>query len=221
MRKASYGALFLFASTCFAQVDLDKQTSMSLDVSGYDQQNSTITKVVLGQGVTKAVRIYSEPSHTLLGVIVDSTSMPNPTQTDWWRTTVGALPPRAQLARLPMVEGRSVGLQTLLRPSSDRDLEIYVWGIWPGGEEKDELLVHFSGPRAFQFTVRTGLDPATMRPFFHGRCGDGSGGCGGSCTDCKPNDTLWCCERDDSGCGGRAPGFTRSVLPAHSANSRS
>jgi hypothetical protein len=203
MKQGSWGVLLLlFCCTCLAESNLKPQVTMSMDVSGYDERNSTIIKIVLGPGAMTAVRIYSEPSHTLLGVIVDSASMPDPAGTDWWKSTIGPLSPRAQLARLPLKEGVSIGLQTNLRPPTDEGLDIYVLGIWARGEEKDDLLVHFGGGRVFQFTASSVLDPVTLRPLFLGCCGDSSGGCGGSCVNCKQNETLWCCRQDDWGCSG-------------------
>ena len=196
--------LFLFTARLGAQDTSHLENVMSLGIRGFEERQDLLnTTITVGEGITKAFRIYAEPSHTLLLLAVDATEMSEPRQTLWWRHSIGTdLPSRVAFARVPGLVGKTLNLQSRSYPQSDTHLDIYVYGVWPDGEERDALFGHFYVKRPFSFSYKIGRDPGTMSTLDLFCCGTPPSGCTGDCTtSCKPQDIHSCCEKTEAPCG--------------------
>ena len=180
--------------------DSSSEEKMSLSLSGQKRPNSVVLTLTLGSGITKAVRVYSEPSHTLLGVFVDSES--RVADSDWMAQIET---PRTVMS-LPFRSGSVARLQTVPRPLTDHTIDVFVFGDWPrvgssATEEKDQLYGRYRvGSGDFGFS--------------HTRLGDGgssvccgsppfTGPCDACVSSCK-NDEYTCCREQEGvpGCTG-------------------
>lgn len=199
MRVAA--ALFVTLTSISVAAAQQSTPAMTLTITGQEQAPDLVmTTLTLGPGITRAVRLYSEPSHTLVGVAVDSRLVPNATQSDWWAMYVGstALPRRTPLLSTEFREGKQVAFQSGGRPERDRYLAVYVWGIYPDGEERDDLFKRIIVPKNFSITISKfgPLDTLTC-------CGaQNCTGCqDGGTVSCKPWDIPSCCLETTQECG--------------------
>jgi hypothetical protein len=87
-----------------------------------------------GPPATKAVRVYSEPSHTLLLLVVDPDFRKSREGKAWLEKNAKAAPKATVTTELP--SGRpSVEVPPL--PAGDEKVAVWVFGSWPDGREED------------------------------------------------------------------------------------
>ncbi|HEX2252293.1 MAG TPA: hypothetical protein VHQ65_03390 [Thermoanaerobaculia bacterium] len=109
-----------------------------------------------GPVATNAVRIYSEPSHTLLFVAADKEFGESGAGKTWWseseaekavaRITTGDLPTAKLAAQVPK------------RPAGDQRIAVWVHGCWPDGTENDRLLADGWFPAGQDFGFSTAVE---------------------------------------------------------------
>lgn len=124
-------------------------------VKGYaDGENFTL-EIIPGEAATHAIRIYSEPSHTLLALIEDSKFAESDLGKTWRNQVVAEGQPRAgSLTSLP--EGRA-RLFMEARDASDDRIATWVYGTWPDGTVEDRLVGDGKvGNGPFEFSIAVG-----------------------------------------------------------------
>lgn len=153
---------FLLHSSIFGT-----ETKTDIDVirvKGYDTKGSLTLEITPGPAATRAIRIYSEPSHTLLAIVEDS-GFSSSDQGNKWRSEVLAdqAPRSRSVTSLP--EGRP-RLIIEARPTTDDRIATWVFGDWPDGSVEDRLVGDGRvGNGDFEFSIavpaRLGPDSAT------------------------------------------------------------
>jgi hypothetical protein len=107
-------------------------------VKGYGSNGALTLEVSAGPAATRAIRVYSEPSHTLL-VFVQDTEFAASSEGQKWRSEVSAeqAPRAGSVTNLPegrprfVIEGR---------PATDDRIATWVFGDWPDGSAEDRLV---------------------------------------------------------------------------------
>ena len=89
-----------------------------------------------GKLATRALRVYSEPSHTLLLVLSD-TEFAGTSEGGRWRAALDEKPMATILTELPSGEVR---VQLPRRPTTDDEIAIWIYGIGSDGFEADRLI---------------------------------------------------------------------------------
>ena len=141
-----------------------------------------------------AIRIFSEPSHTLLAAFADNSSG-DPRQATWFHDVFPAPVP---LMRVPLTAGSKALQQARSAPVADKKLSFHMYGIWPGEQSpRDGVINVITNPNDFRFTLKqysvTGMICCDIAP----------DQCGGGCLFCgRGVDTYRCCKfHTNSGCG--------------------
>ena len=142
-----------------------------------------------GPVVTKAMRIYSEPSHTLLVYFIDSAFKQTGPGKEWIASVIGSSGAACVTTTLP----GSGSVQVPARPLEDDRIAVWANGTWPTLGEKDQLVADGKiGNRDFHFTTSiprtaaSGISPDTL---YHNCC---TGLCGTGCIDCTSH-RFTCC----------------------------
>jgi hypothetical protein len=196
----------LFVAVASVAASAADKPEPSLSLNGYPSQDRMRLKLTLGPGVTRAVRVYSLPSKTLLGVFTNSDGPEPVERSEWFKSTFPAdqRGQRFPAAAFEFERGRSVTLSTDRPDPNDNAVAVYVYGLWPnasaanGVDEREDLFTVNTNAQNFRFTISR-LDDDTRLC-----CGDDSypeGGCKRHCTTCKNNLDLTCCTETDQACG--------------------
>lgn len=123
-------------------------------VKGYADGGNFTLEIIPGKAATHAIRIYSEPSHTLLALVEDSKFAESDLGKTWHNQVVAEGQPRSgSLTSLP--EGRA-RLFLEGRATSDDRIATWVYGTWPDGTVEDRLVGDGkvgSGPFEFSIAV--------------------------------------------------------------------
>jgi hypothetical protein len=108
-------------------------------IQGEEHKDGTMTLTITpGTPATRAVRVYSEPSHTLLAVMEDSKYASTEEGRQWRSQTIAEQQPRSGiLTRLP---GGPVQLHLDGRPVLDDRVAVWVNGNWPGVSPEERLV---------------------------------------------------------------------------------
>ena len=147
---------------------------LGIAVSGHVQKNGNLMlSVVPGPIVTNALRLYSEPSHTLLLAIVDHEYQRTTEGRRWWEETLAPqlkrradpLTPSELLSETPvaLVTGplpeANPTVQIKARPPTDDSIAIWVNGSFRPEIDQDLLLgVGKVGSRDFDFSGWLAVD---------------------------------------------------------------
>ena len=187
------------------------QPAVKLHLAGAARGTGLKLMAELGVGVTRAVRVYSEPSGTLLAVYVNG-DVPEPVNATWLdRVTADAEPAnrRFGVMTVPFHPGVKAVINTAAAPSSDTKLKVWIFGSWPDADGTiREQEIPFSvttnlADFAFTYTRHMrpdapGLPRHLRRLVAHGTvcCGTQTD-CGGrSCKDCTESE--YCCSKETS-----------------------
>jgi hypothetical protein len=148
----------------------------------------------LGTGVTRAIRVYSEPSHTLLGVFV-SNNVEDEKQRNWRDENLAGV---GRVMEFPFQEKATAMLQMHRAPASDTAIQMIVFGSWPDGKEEERPVTVNTKVDKFAFAYAT-----TAGNFVKLCCGTGLDGCARACTTCTDAGNLTCCTLQvaDPNCG--------------------
>jgi hypothetical protein len=155
-----------------------------------------------GFAASKAIRVYSEPSHTLLAVMASNEFLTSDEGRAWLASNV----PAAQLATA--ASSRLVHSQiTVLaspRPPGDTGVALWVNGAWPDGTTADQLVADATvGTNAFGFSVYTVSDPKAasggVRPYLFSHCCSSPGCIEEQCVACT-TPRFTCCLVGEPGC---------------------
>lgn len=163
----------------------------------------------LGEGVTKAVRVYALPSNKLLAVYTNSAGPEPVERSEWFLCTFPPLtqPIRFPAASYPFKEGRTVTISTERPEPSDTGIAIHVYGLWPTPNvphnvvERDGVFTVLTNPANFSFRVTQTVDDTQLC------CGASTeidGSCKHDCTSCRGNQSLSCCSETDVRAAGAA-----------------
>lgn len=176
---------------------------LSLRVEGNLRQSMNLT-IELGQGVTKAVRIYSQPSGQLLGVFTHNDDQKPFHRSAWFEEN---FPPHSRgnrfpAASFPFAPGAKITVQSQPGPTTDNAIDIYVYGQWPTGDpaapvlEREDKFTVATNTKRFGFKIiRTATETELC-------CGDpGGNSCQRACATCTSNQTMSCCWDTDQECG--------------------
>jgi hypothetical protein len=129
-------------------------------VKGYGSNGALTLEVSPGPAATRAIRVYSEPSHTLLAIVEDKDFAASP-EGQKWRSEVSGERVRA-VTDLPEGKPRLV-LES--RPASDDRIATWVFGDWPDGSKEDRLVGEGKvGNGDFEFSVAVPVAADSKRP---------------------------------------------------------
>ena len=155
--------LAIVAFTSFSAVAQTENVRYSFALRGEPSPNPRYTKVAvsIGVGGMLAVRVYSEPSHTLLAAFVDSSDGEFAAQ-PWFACL---LPPRASQAMMASLSsGMKGSVQGPIAPSTDTHLMLHTLRAGTDGKPPTDELFKVTTPdlRNFAFTLEA-LDGATAQ----------------------------------------------------------
>ena len=119
----------------------------AIQLKGEVAGNNLVLYVTPGTVATKGIRIYSEPSHTLLLKVVDMHYSATTAGRDW----LAANPSQATVtSELPAGQAK---VQVPARPSNDNRVAVWINGNYPDGTEADRLVSDGKiGTGSFAFT---------------------------------------------------------------------
>lgn len=137
------------------------EPELSLALSGKSGQLMNLT-VEIGEGVTKAVRVYSQPSGQLIGVLTHADENESFARTPWFKENF----PREKRGRrfpaasFPFTPGAKITIQSDPIPATDTSLDIYVFGLWPTDdpskpdvEEREDKFTVATNTKDFHFKI--------------------------------------------------------------------
>lgn len=147
----------------------------------------------LGAGVTRAIRVYSEPSHTLLGVFV-SNNVDDDTQRNWRTEHLMGV---ARVMEFAFTEKATAMLQMQRAPATDSKIQMVVFGKWPDNQEEERAITVTTNVDRFAFSYLTGGKQTILC------CGaSGEAGCPQDCISCTGNEFTCCTlQQYDAICG--------------------
>lgn len=123
-------AILSCSFTTLAAAELEEKPAVRLQLSGETKGSWLVIRAALGQGVTRAVRVYAEPSHTLLATYMNG-EVPEPVNTAWLHSVTSAeerARPRFPLMTFPFREGAAGVVNTMAAPASDTSLKVIIFG---------------------------------------------------------------------------------------------
>lgn len=151
MRRPLVLFAFLFATPLFAGAAPEK-TAEILSVKGYASAGAFTLELVPGTSATEAIRIYSEPSHTLLTVVEDADFAATEAGRQWHARVFAEMPRSGSKTSLP--EGRP-RIQMEARPAADDRIVAWVYGSWPDGKVEDRMVGdHQVSQGAFELSMK-------------------------------------------------------------------
>lgn len=176
-------------------LSLAAEEPLSIRVQEQSQGFSALLTVTLEGKALQAIALFSEPSHTLLGLINDNRRTAKLDDLEsFTRKIKPSLNSRTARMSLPLVPKASARLQTQARPQQDSQITI----LYIGGAEEE--------PQSFTVAVSPNFDVTVTMPT--GAAATYSISCGGddSCsasTTCTPkngNTTGTCCKTSTIDC---------------------
>lgn len=151
MRRPLVLFALLFATPLFAGAAPEKSAEI-LSVKGYASAGAFTVEIVPGTAATEAIRVYSEPSHTLLAVVEDADFAATAAGQAWHARVFADMPRSGSKTSLP--EGRP-RIQLEARPAADDRIVVWVYGSWPDGKVEDRLVGdHQVGKGAFELSMK-------------------------------------------------------------------
>lgn len=156
MKQLVLSLLFCGAFVAEAQ----SERTLSIRVEGNLRQMMNLT-VELGEGVTKAVRVYSQPSGQLLGVLTHDDGQEAFRNSPWFQQNfpTESRGNRFPAASFPFAPGAKIIVQAQPAPITDDQIEVYVYGLWPTGDaampvqEREDKFTVATNVRNFGFTL--------------------------------------------------------------------
>ena len=172
--------------------------AVEISLAGQQIGNSLSLKLTAGAGKIQSVRVYSEPSHTLLGIILDK-SVTEAESVKWLSAGTAAVAKgAAQIVRSDLSEGSVTLVDGPAPPSTDIAIYTHLRAFFAvkgsGVQSEEHELKTRTQPHNFAFTYRNfresdgELDPQVC-------CGTGT--CQ-ACTTCD-GESFTCCQVSGSG----------------------
>lgn len=125
------------------------EPSLSFGLYGKPSGHRTTITLMMGNNITRAVKVFSEPSHTLMVAFAD-TAEKDPRQAAWYR----ALPTGGRML-IPFAPGSRANFEAEAVPRSDTHIQVSVFGRFPGEREPQErTYTGYVNPRKFGFSFR-------------------------------------------------------------------
>lgn len=116
----------------------ERKTSLEVvRVKGQTANGILTLEISPGPAATRAIRIYSEPSHTLLAIMEDSKFAADEEGRQWRSQAIAE-----QQARSGVLTDLPAGHARLFldsRPVTDDRIAVWVYGEWPGAPAEDRL----------------------------------------------------------------------------------
>lgn len=142
------------------------ETTAKVDVirvKGYGGNGALTLELSPGPAATRAIRVYSEPSHTLLAIVEDKDFAASPQGQKWRKEVSAQQAPRAgSVTDLP--EGRP-RLVLDSRPTTDDRIATWVFGDWPDGSAEDRLVGDGKvGNGDFEFSIAVPVSADSIFP---------------------------------------------------------
>ena len=198
--RAAVQVAFVLLTIVPIAVAQENNDKISVALAG-DRESRSLS-LTLWRGSLASVRVYSEPSHTLLGVYLNTAANFVETSGDWLAATFPReqRPERFPIMRFAFTAGQKTQMQIFeWAPVSDRAVAVYLNGIWVTGDaaqpftEQERAVTIQTDPNRFAFSISSSLTDSELC------CGEGSD-CEYSCTTCKTGQTLACCFINETGC---------------------
>ena len=187
--------------------------AVKLRLAGQARGGELTLMTELGSGVTRAVRIYSEPSGTFLAAFVNE-NVPEPVNQAWLED-VGFIRSAHQVPvrSFPFAIGTRAHVQTAAAPAGDTKIKVWIFGSWPDEEgvmrEQEIPVTVTTNLGNFDFTfsrdmrlrsAAAGLGKGTLFLLERVCCGS-STDCGGqACTEGCANSEYCCYKSSGGGC---------------------
>jgi hypothetical protein len=155
-----------------------------------------------GFAASKAIRVYSEPSHMLLAVMASTEFLTSAEGRAWLASNV----PAAQLATAAsskLVQSQITVLASP-RPPGDTGVAVWVNGVWPDGTTADQLVADATvGANAFGFSIYTVSDAKAasggVHAYLFSHCCSSPGCNEPQCVQCT-TPAFTCCMLGEPGC---------------------
>jgi hypothetical protein len=138
---------------------LANDTRLVVSVTGDVSADNKILTLSLepGEIATHAIRVYSEPSHTLLVAVVDSELGK---ESDSWQSSWFEVDRPLALVTTDLPGGMP-RVHVAGRPETDDRIAVYVYGTWPDGTVGETLISDAKvGQRSFAFSTSLVVDNA-------------------------------------------------------------
>jgi len=113
-------------------------------------------QVIPGPIATKAIRIYSQPSNTLMLLILQEAFAATEAGQQWVRQGLDVTPQAT--VTTPDLATAEMQVEVSSRPSGDNRVQVRIFGNWPDGLEQDRLISD-GLVGAGNFGFRTSLPP--------------------------------------------------------------
>lgn len=167
-------ALLSFSAAYAAEPDQPDPADVSVKLAGEATGGVLSIKATLGAGVTRAARVYSLPSNTLLAVFVNE-NVPDPVTASWIEGVVSDDERAGLSLRTARFQpGVSTTMRTTAAPPADTTLRILLYGSWRDEDgivrEQELPLMVYTKVGHFAFSYRRTMRPAGFEP----RTGDQS-----------------------------------------------
>lgn len=212
--KVWRGLTTLIFAYGFSVVALAKEPLFSFHVEGSPSASSRYTNLTLKiqGGAPKAIRFYSEPSHTLLAAFLDNSEGHAESQS-WFE---GVVPAGAQqVVQMPLLPGSEISFQGPRPPSADIAIHVHTRFRDAENSATDELfkmtvnVLNFNfGLEAYPRAARSAdrrIANEEDGPTYTVRCGPADGStCEFATASCAGDSNVGrCCweTRPESGCG--------------------
>jgi len=156
------------------------EKELGIHISGAPSGAKALTVTLeVGSFASQAVRVYSEPSHTLLLLAIDN-GFESSREGVAWQNAVQEVAAAKLSVHLP---GSQPRVTIPARPPKDDRIAVWVYGSWSVEEAEDRLLADaLVGEGAFDFTTYLARnEEGALRATEH--CCS-SGGCGSMCRSC-------------------------------------
>ena len=179
-------------STNRGSTENDISEVVEISLSGRQIGTSLALELRTGSDI-QSVRVFSEPSHTLLGVIIDTHATAAESAT--WLSAGGSSVPASRIVRSDLSKGSITLFDGPVQPPGDTQIHTYLRAFFPvktAGTESQEHVIRGTLPaNNFEFSYKDfrtadgDIDPTV--------CCGGSSNCHGQvCYTCDPADFICC-----------------------------
>ena len=145
----------------------DETPAVRVRLLGEMHSGWLVVRAELGVGVTRALRVYSEPSGTLLAMYVNG-DVPEPVNTAWIKEVTSDNAGRVSLPlmTMPFKPGVRAVIHSRPAPVTDTKLKVLIFGSWPDEEgnvrEQEIPITVRANLGSFAFTWSRYMRPALL-----------------------------------------------------------
>lgn len=166
-----------------------------VSVRGTADAATLVLQLQAGPVATRGVRVYSEPSHTLLLMAIDAAFYAEEAGKAWVAENRNVENAAALIA--PQLPGSIASVIVPARPITDTRVAVWVFGTWPSGKTADQLKADgLVGAGSFSFA--SSIPPNVTDPDDPVHCCEGNG-CSQMCVECS-GPRFSCCLNTPPGC---------------------